>query len=77
VSDAPYQPNNHTDNELYLLDLTTNGTLAEIPSAVVLLLSVALLFSQKSSFFHYQQRFLARSAAALSLRGPPVWILIK
>ena len=72
VGNSPYQPNTHTDNELYLLDAVSNAIFsAELGTALVLAALVVFLV-QKSSFFVYRQRFLARLVAVASLRGPPV-----
>ena len=71
VSNSPFQPNNHTTNELYILDLVSNGLFSsEIVVTSIAFLTVVFL-KQKSSFFHYRQRFLTRFVASLSLRGPP------
>ncbi len=72
VGDAPYQPNGHTNNELLLLDLASNGWFALAPVVAVLLLSVAFFAFQKSAFFHYLASFLQRIQVHISLRGPPV-----
>ena len=72
ISNSPYQPNNHTTNELYVLDLISNALfIPEIIVASIAFLSLTF-FQQKSSFFNYRQRFLTRFVASLSLRGPPV-----
>ncbi len=73
VSNSPFQPNNHTTSELYVLDLVSNGLFnSEIIVASIAFLSL-VFFQQKSSFFHYRQRFLTRFVASISLRGPPVF----
>lgn len=73
VSNSPFQPNNHTINELYVLDLVSNGLFnSEIIVASITFLSLAI-FQQKLSFLYYRQRFQTRFVASISLRGPPVF----
>jgi hypothetical protein len=69
---TPYQPNTHTENELYLLDLVSNTVFTTSPVLGVVLLCSTVFILQKTSFFHYHQRFLSRTSLVLSLRGPPV-----
>ncbi|MFN4144435.1 MAG: hypothetical protein ACK4GN_01335 [Runella sp.] len=71
VGNLPYQPNNHTDNELFLLDLMANGSFVAAPSVSMPALALAVFVILKSSFLAYRQRFLSRTKHALSLRGPP------
>ena len=73
VGDSPYQSNSHTTNELYILDLITNGGFVHNPVFGFLALAVVIFVTQQVSFFQYQQRFLTRFVACLSLRGPPLF----
>ena len=72
VGNVPYQPNNHTTNELYVLDLVSNAHFVHNPVFGFVALVSVVIISQKVSFFQYQQRFLTRSVARLLLRGPPI-----
>jgi hypothetical protein len=71
VGNTPYQPNAHTDNELYLLDLVANGGYVFAPEVPILTLALITFIVAQSSFFSYRQRFLSRTQQVLSLRGPP------
>ncbi len=73
VGDSPYQPNGHTANELYVLDLVSNGSFVSNPVFGFVALTVNAFVSHKISFFQYQQRFLTRSVSCLLLRGPPAF----
>ncbi len=73
VGDSPYQPNGHTTNELYILDLVSNGSFVSNPVLGFVALTVVSFVAHEISSFQYQQRFLTRSVSCLSLRGPPVF----
>lgn len=71
IGNTPYQPNTHTENELYLLDLMANGNYLTVPEIAIVALALATFIITQSSFFAYRQRFLSRTEQVLSLRGPP------
>lgn len=71
-SNTPFQPNDHTKNELFLLDSLTNATYAALTLSVALavLKRLVVIYSPSTSFYlltAYRTPFFGDS----SLRGPP------
>lgn len=71
-SNTPFQPNDHTKNELFLLDSLTNATYAALTLSVALAVLKRLVtnYSPRTSFYllaAYRTPFFGD----LSLRGPP------
>lgn len=71
-SNTPFQPNDHTKNELFLLDSLTNATYAALTLSVALavLKRLVVIYSPSTSFYlltAYRTPFFGD----FSLRGPP------
>lgn len=72
IGNSPFQPNNHSANELYLLDTVCNA---------IFVVSAAFVFSFESLVFYfinevtfcYKTPFVASFFDTPSLRGPPIF----
>lgn len=73
VGDSPFQPNNHTSNELFLLNIASNTPFVDLTVLVVLaaIVRVQLLFPQYISSY-LSKNYSEPSFSESSLRGPPM-----
>lgn len=71
VGNSPYQPNNHTDSELYLLDLVSNGVFTTTPIIAMLVATLSIILLPNLTSFFCQQHTKVCNVGTLSLRGPP------
>lgn len=72
-SNSPFQPNEHSNQELFLLDSVTNAVFVGLTLAVVLagVKRTQLVFSPSSPTFYLSAAYRAPSFGDFSLRGPP------
>ncbi|MCA0233141.1 hypothetical protein P1X15_26815 [Runella sp. MFBS21] len=70
VGNSPFQPNNHSTNELYLLDTICNAIFVGLTAFTFK--SLIFCFINDLVFF-YQTLFVTTFFATPSLRGPPIF----
>ncbi len=72
-SNTPFQPNEHSNQELFLLDSVTNAVFVGLTLAVVLagVNLVQFVFSQKTPSSYLLTAYRSPFFGDFSLRGPP------
>ena len=72
-SNTPFQPNEHSNQELFLLDSVTNAVFVGLTLAVVLagVNLIQFIFSQKTHSFYLLTAYRTPFFGDFSLRGPP------
>jgi hypothetical protein len=74
IGNGPFQPNNHTNNELFLLDVFTGALfISNLAFSFTFLIREAIGF-KPTFFFLLPYRF--QLSYFYSLRGPPVFKLV-
>lgn len=72
IGDGPFQPNNHTNNELFLLDVFTNILfLSTSAFSFPLLIKEVIGFFNATFFYQLSYRF--QPSYCPLLRGPPIF----
>jgi hypothetical protein len=72
-SKLPYQPNNHTDNELLLIDALSNAVFTSLSTTILGFLVVRNVVSIViTDCYFFVNRYTSSSRFLFHLRGPPV-----